>query len=336
MPTLYKYIKFFNLINIIKAIPMSKNYGLTAKQLLYTEQKIKNQNDFLESSFLIDNKTGVIQSLKDFVVSANHNPYRYYSQIQNIVNTISNEAKDRDLVPLFLTLTAPSRYHKYKKAKSGGLMPNPKYDGFSTGREANKYLTQMFTILRNDRAMRKDNKIDKNNRMHIRVNEPHQDGTPHTHIILFVPKESIERIIKAFKHLYNNKGNKIEVAIDNPVSYIMKYILKLIPKSKDTKISTQDRYLNAWYAYHRIRRFSCSRTLIPLYIYKKISQYFTLYEATHSYIKNHILPYKECGKLIDIDLICGVDDYGMAETKTIYTKNNNLIIKRLVQGAKSA
>jgi len=261
---------------------MSHNYGLTLGDLKASEYKIKKQNDFLENTYYQDNISGTIKPLRDFIVSANHNPNRYYALVQNRVNSIMKIAKERNLLPVFMTITLPSKYHKCKQDKNGNLVANPKYDGITTPKEANKLLTEQFRLLRNDRSFRKDN-VSKDNRIYIRVTEPHKDGTPHAHILLFVPSESIPKIVKAFHRLFPQKTNKIETNIKNPVGYMMKYVLKLLPKSKDKQISINDKYLNAWYSCHNILRFSTSRTLIPLYVYKYIYEKYNLYEATNLY-----------------------------------------------------
>ena len=51
---------------------------------------------------------------------------------------------------------------------------------------------------------------------------------PHTYVLLFVPKSSIDRVVTAFKRLFDNKEND-----------------------------------NALYCKPRIIRFNCSRTLAP-------------------------------------------------------------------------
>ena len=321
------------------------NYGLSKNQLNYAEEKIKKQNDFLENTYYQDNISGTIKQLKDFVVTANHNPSRYYALVQNRVNSIMKIANERNLSPVFMTLTLPSRYHKMKQDKNRNLISNPKYDNITTPKEANKILTEKFKQLRNDRSFRKDN-VDKNKRIYIRVNEPHKDGTPHSHILLFVPSASIPKIVKAFQRLFPQKTNKIETDIINPVGYMMKYVLKLLPKSKDKNISINDKYLNAWYSCHNILRFSTSRTLIPLYVYKFIYEAYNLYEATALYNPCDIYKPNQffdifqdinTKKIHDIrlvhfdfelgDLIC--DD-------TLYKRNPNFSIINLTTGKKYA
>jgi len=126
---------------------------------------------------------------------------------------------------------------------------NPKYNGVDP-KKAVKVLTKMWAKLRQDRSLKE---LSKMQRMYYRVNEPHKDGTPHTHILLFIPQERVLRVEKAFKHLFNPKTNKFETEIKSATSYIMKYINKTLPMSKK-QLTLQDEYLNAWYIKHRINR----------------------------------------------------------------------------------
>ena len=176
-----------------------------------------------------------------------------------------------------MTLTLPSEFHKMKMdKKTKALIANPKYNHV-TPKEAVKHLTKMFSRLRHDRSLKE---LTKDERIYFRVNEPHKNGTLHTHVLLFVSKSSIDRIVTAFKRLFDNKANDIQINIENATSYIMKYINKTLPLSKKENLSAKDKYLNAWYCKHRIIRFNCSRTLAPLSLYRLLHEKFNLKELT--------------------------------------------------------
>ena len=263
-----------------KVVDISKHhkiYGLTQNDYNEVLEKIKKQNCFLEYNYIYDKISGTQIPLKDLVISANHNPNRYHALIQNRINTLSNEAKEKNLFPIFMTLTLPSEFHKMKMdKKTKTLIPNPKYNHV-TPKEAVKHLTKIFSRLRHDRSLKK---LSKDERIYFRVNEPHKNGTPHTHVLLFVPKSSIHRVVTAFKRLFDNKANDIQTNIENATSYIMKYINKTLPLSKKENLSKKDKYLNAWYCKHRIIRFNCSKTLAPLSLYRLLHEKFNLKELT--------------------------------------------------------
>jgi hypothetical protein len=252
-------------------------FGLKEKDLNEVQEKIKKQNTFLEYNYIYDKISNTRFPLKDLVVSANHNSDRYYALIQNRINTLSNEAKEKNLLPIFMTLTLPSSYHKMKiDKKTNSLVKNPKYN-YIQPKEAVKHLTKMFSKLRHDRSLKE---LSKEQRMYFRVNEPHKNGTPHTHILLFVPKGSIKRVVIAFERLFDIKANDIQTNIKNATSYVMKYINKTLPLSKKANLSKKEKYLNAWYCKHRITRFNCSRTLAPLSLYRLLYEKFNLKELT--------------------------------------------------------
>ncbi len=160
-------------------------YGLSKSDLDNVEKKLKYQKNFLDYSFLYDRINNVHIPLSDIVISAYHSPQRYYSEIQNRINTLQKIAEQRGLKPLFMTLTLPSQYHVCKVSKIGKLLPNTKYNG-ATPKDAVKFLTKMFAKLRQDRALKE---LSKEQRIYFRVNEPHKDGTPHTHILMIKCKE---------------------------------------------------------------------------------------------------------------------------------------------------
>lgn len=267
------------LTNYKKVVDISKKYGVSASDLLFTKSKIKKQNDFLEYSYVQDNMTGQTFSLKECIISSNHNPDRYHAEIQNRINTLEREATQAKLTPVFLTITLPSEFHAMKTIRhgkrKGQLVKNPKYNGV-TPKEAVKILTKMFGKLRQDRSLKE---LTKQQRMYYRVNEPHKDGTPHTHILLFIPQDRIERVEKAFYRFFNAKSNKFEKHIRSASSYIMKYINKTLPKSKK-ELTLDDEYLNAWYIKNRVNRFCSSRSLAPMYLYRMLHHRFTLYALT--------------------------------------------------------
>jgi hypothetical protein len=257
-----------------KVVDITKTYGLSTFDLAMVKEKLRKQSNFLEYSYVVNNQTGERFSLKDCIVSSNHNPQRYYGEIQNCINTLEREATNVGLTPVFITMTLPSEFHEIKTIHSK-LVPNPKFNG-TTPKEAVKVLTKQLAKLRQDRSLKE---LSKHQRMYYRVNEPHKDGTPHTHILLFIPKDQIDRVEIAFKRLFNQKGNKFEKNIRSASSYIMKYINKTLPMSKE-QISEQDQYVNAWYVKHRVNRFCSSRSLAPMYLYRLLHKRYTLFGLT--------------------------------------------------------
>ncbi len=135
-------------------------------------------------------------------------------------------------VGLFVTLTNPSKYHAVL-AKSGTL--NPKYNG-CTPREAQQALMDVWTCTR-----------AKNGREGLapygfRIAEPHHDGCPHWHILMFAPADQVEQIEKNLR-LYalaedgdepGAQANRVKfVRIDPRLGTAAGYIAKYVGKNID-------------------------------------------------------------------------------------------------------
>jgi hypothetical protein len=134
-------------------------------------------------------------------------------------------------VGVFVTLTAPSKYHAML-AKSGTA--NTNYKNFSP-REAQAYLMKVWACIR-----------AKNHRDGIapygfRIAEPHHDGCPHWHLLLFVPADKVTRLqrnlrVYALAEDRDEQGAaknrikivRIEAGKGTAAGYIAKYVAKNI------------------------------------------------------------------------------------------------------------
>jgi len=81
---------------------------------------------------------------------------------------------------VFLTMTTPSRFHRF----GADGQPNPKWQG-ATPKDAHEYLCEQWTRIR--AAWHRQGIAPYG----FRVAEPHHDGCPHWHLLLFVPPEQV-------------------------------------------------------------------------------------------------------------------------------------------------
>ncbi|PCI27256.1 MAG: hypothetical protein COB67_08870 [SAR324 cluster bacterium] len=85
-----------------------ENYGLTSNDLSYVQNKIDRQKKYLEETTFITGN-GQIKSLLDVSHHANHS-LRYYAQLVNKINTMTDFTKTLGLVPVFITSTLDGFY----------------------------------------------------------------------------------------------------------------------------------------------------------------------------------------------------------------------------------
>jgi len=287
-----------------------KKFGLSDWEIKKAKDKLEFNKDYMHKyGIQLDNK---FIPYADFVANSYINSNRYVAELQHRAWSIFEYAEDRNLKNVFFTLTLPSEWHP-KKTINKKLVTNPKFGGrrviceinkikflnchvkqnipyiepiLDTSKTIDKYtphnaskeLSKMLKKLFNERSYRS---IEKDDRCYFRVTEPHKDGTPHLHISFFVPENKVESMVKSLTRLYPAPLGDIETKVKNPVSYLMKYVLKTLDDLRDEHADVTN--LTLWYLYHGISRFYTSRTFIALDIYRKLNGMFTLRELTNSY-----------------------------------------------------
>lgn len=301
-----------------------KTYGLNKQQIENAKKKIYKNLEFLGTNGIhIDNK---IVPFADFVANAYVNSDRYIAELQHRAWSTFNYAKSKRLKNIFITLTLPSIWHKMKVYKNK-LLKNHSFGGrkyitfvkhpisgkkynflnadvsvkvpfvepildFSntidkyTPHNASIELSAMLKKLFNERSYRD---IEKDKRVYFRVTEPHQDGTPHLHMSLFVPQDKVDGIINSLNRLFPAPASKIEVNVNNPVSYLMKYVLKTLDDLREDKQNISN--LTLWYLYHGICRFYTSRTFVSLDVYRKLNGMYSLIDLTRDYQNDDVSVY---------------------------------------------
>jgi len=265
-------------------------YGLNEHDLINVREKVKNQRDYLMNNEIVTSN-GQFKKLIDLSFSANHS-YRYYAQLANKINTMEGLAINKGLVPLFITMTLDGFYrdiHKgnYTRFDSFSIekqnrilksVPNDETRGFIRDKMLNREplsVKELYNVLNHQmRTFRasyafKSLKSAKKEYMYIKTVEPHKDGVPHFHMMLFIPHSFIETFrasfIRSFPAPRNSHPDSFQVEINSASAYIMKYITKSF---MDVKNQKEPDYLSAWFIKNRIMRCVTSRTLLPQWVYK--------------------------------------------------------------------
>ncbi|WP_323585078.1 replication endonuclease [Aliarcobacter butzleri] len=166
---------------------------------------------------------------------------------------------------LFITLTLPSKFHKYSQQTK---KYNPLYNEQCTINEGYNLLNKSFrTIYKDFKVNRKFEKI-----YFSKVIEPHKNLSCHLHAILYVNIDNVEYLKNHIKNVVvKNELGRYEIEeikdITRGTSYLLKYVQKTTNPSNDKDFH----FFNGWKKYNKIRVFTCSIVGIERYLFKKIN-----------------------------------------------------------------
>ena len=261
-------------------------YGISETDKIFLKTKLENQKKFLDSNFFMIN--GEYVPYSNFYFSSWHNSNRYIAELNNRVASLNDYALSQGLCPIFAVFTLPSEYHRQKliTLKSGKkkLVYNKKFiddEDHSVSAGASKLQALVRSIM-NSLHFRS---LSKNQRCFITTKEPHLDGTCHLNLLVFVPKENLDKCVSAIKSRFLDTHSRVETDIKNATSYVMKYIFKTLDDLRQNPDLDNLTDISYWYLKHKIRRFTMSRTFVSLEIYRKLNGSIDLISLTKNYNK---------------------------------------------------
>lgn len=165
------------------------------------------------------------------------NPAIRFQETMNRLRGIDEWAIENSFVSLFLTLTAPSSFHATHETGKN----NKKWQGASP-RDTQRYLNKVWAQLRAQFAKRGIGFFG------FRGVEPHHDGTPHWHLLMYVKPEHKDDVIHLFRKKaleldgdefgakkYRFKVEEIDPTKGSAIGYVAKYIAKNIYAGKQGK-----------------------------------------------------------------------------------------------------
>lgn len=217
-----------------KAQPYASNEAVSLRR-----EQVRRNRGTLEG-FEAINQEGDAYTLAELSDLSVSNPTNRRHELMVRMRGFEQIAEQFGHVGLFITLSAPSKFHPMRQVKNqrGQLVrveENPKYKG-ATPRDAQAWLNKTWSLIRSA--------LD---RLEIRcygfrVVEPHSDGCPHWHQLLFFSAENIEQVKSIFKK-YSLRTDADEagaakyrlkiVLIDKERGSAAGYIAKYISKSID-------------------------------------------------------------------------------------------------------
>jgi hypothetical protein len=221
---------------------VNKHKGIYASNI--TVEAFKKQwsssEELLERT-IATNEDGFSMNLAELSKLNVSNPAIRKAELMVRIRGFEDYAKEMGYSALFLTMTTPSKYHR-SFAKSGDA--NPNWNG-ATPLDAQDYLNRTF------QRVRASLNRDKITPFGFRIAEPHHDGTPHWHLLLFIPTEQQQALVDTFEqycleedgdeHGAKQRRFKVEY-IDPEKGSATGYVVKYVSKNIDGKGIDHDSY----------------------------------------------------------------------------------------------
>lgn len=256
------------------------------------KQRRKNAR-LLESLEAINDQTGQICTLAELAATNVSNPTIRRAELMTRISGMEKFANLNSLVGLFLTITTPSRMHARRSAT---CTANPNYDNTRPD-VAQKYLLKKVWAVAQSKLKR--NSVEY---CGVRIVEPHHDGTPHWHMLVFVRPDQhvlLTSILREYalhespdelgaqEHRFTVK--QIDPAKGSAAGYVAKYIAKNIDGfavgddyEADTHTDTSESSVRveAWASMWHIRQFQFFGTpaVTP---YRELRRLESIPEALH-------------------------------------------------------
>ncbi|WP_448667037.1 replication endonuclease [Escherichia coli] len=315
-----------NQLRAVGAVNKKAHAYVSASSLIEWQEQRRKNRDFFKSHELVD-EDGNVSSLEEMINKTTSNPTIRRHELMARMAGVELVAQSRGDVGIFLTITCPSKYHS--NIASGHH--NAKWN-HSTVAQAQRYLCRVW-----NRATAKLKREDLRP-YGFRVAEPHHDGAPHWHALLFMPQEQVKAtvaILRAYfiaedrDELGRNTGarfksKKMDPRKGSATAYIAKYISKNIDghalageldDESGKPLNETAKYAMAWASLHRIRQFQPIGQP-PISVYRELrklsNQIMTRQKIDNTFKRGAPL-------LVDpaMDAVCAAADVGCFATYII-------------------
>jgi hypothetical protein len=198
------------------------------------------QARWLADMMVVNDEHDLLLSLAEAHAASVSNPENRRVELMVRMRGCEDWAAEHGHVAEFYTWTTPSRFHAWTTKKGGkSAARNGKFKGTSP-RQAQRYLCSQWAKVRAKLAR------DGVSCYGFRIAEPHHDGTPHWHMLLFVRPEQRDQLRAVIEHYaceddqeelkHNRRARFDAVSIDpergSATGYVAKYVAKNIDGHK--------------------------------------------------------------------------------------------------------
>ena len=302
-----------------------------------------NQKNIIDSLQLVDksNPENTVP-LSEIIEKSLANGANRRAELMVRISGMEEVAKEQNWVGNFYTITAPSKYHPTSRGKL-----NKKYQG-ATVRETMDYLNGVWQKIRAQIDRETDNRY-----FGVRVCEPHTDGTPHWHLLIFADQSETETITRIMRD-YSIAEDRAELRKDTTArfdvvkmekgrkatGYISKYVSKNIDgfgvdfdNENDLPAATSAERVIAWARVHGIRQFQ-TFGLPPIGIYRELRKVRKEQSGALEYYER-VRAAADASNYAEVITECWINDFSVKrkrlfdpETGEILTDNPDDVVTR--------
>lgn len=234
--------------------------------IVYSKEKQAKKKKYLDRCYLTNRSTGEIKKIENTDIKAEYK--RYYNYISNIIDYINLQALNKNLIPVFVTITLPSAFHPTTTTKKNNKIFNKKFEYHFDNYISEGYKNLQGAFRTIHKTITKNNKKNNIKTPYFRVVEPHKDYTPHMHFVMYLPQDAFDKKIKLLYDIIHKligkkiigKEYKVEILedISKGSAYLKKYLKKILLSNNELDLY----FLDGWKKKNKIRLFSNSQ--VPL------------------------------------------------------------------------
>jgi hypothetical protein len=193
---------------------------VSKERLMARTQQVARNSAALEAT-IARNEDGEEFSLAELAAKSTSNKAIRRAELMTRISGFERYALAEDHAGIFITITCPSRFHRWTSVNGGKThIENKNYDEAENPKTGQAYLAKVWTRIRAKLA-----------RLEIgiygfRIAEPQHDGTPHWHLLLFCLPEHIAQLQEV------TRAHALKDSPDEPGAAEHRCDFKMIDRSK--------------------------------------------------------------------------------------------------------